>query len=96
MGLKLCVSTVKSHLSCSKREISELELGMKFRKKILTRTKKLLPCALILLEGDEQQAAQPEGALLGCLSPGPGQHTSMNLANQSPPFQPSPLSWPEA
>lgn len=53
MGLKFCVSGMSSRLSCSEGKISELKLGMKFRKKILSHAKKFLPRALILLEGAE-------------------------------------------
>lgn len=54
VGLKFCVSGMWSHLSCAEGKIRELELSMKFRKKVLTHgKKKCLPRALILLEGAE-------------------------------------------
>lgn len=52
-GLKFCVSGMRSRLPCSEGKISELKLGMKFRKKILSHAKRFLPHALILLEGAE-------------------------------------------
>lgn len=54
VGLRFCVSSVRSRPSCSEGKISEeLKLGMKLRKKILSHAKKCLPRALILPEGAE-------------------------------------------
>lgn len=53
-GLKCCASAMRICLPCSEGKISELKLSMKFRMKILSHAKKkILPRALILLEGAE-------------------------------------------